>query len=212
MPIYIGVNGTARELKSKYIGVGNAARQLKSQYVGVGNVARQVFGGERNWKSLYFIDSSGKKYGQGYDTLDSETDSDSLIELTSVNPEGITFLPNDEITLSVSLCAGAEGISEVSFESSILTGMISMNYNDYLQNYYTTGYIKNNLTGTNIVSVDENIAADYYNLKGTLKVEKNIAIPSSITYKVTSESSDGAYAELYFAVKDGATANTYILL
>ena len=211
MPIYIGVNGTARELKSKYIGVGNAARQLKSQYVGVGNVARQVFGGERNWKSLYFIDSSGKKYGQGYDTLDQAIDSDSLIKLTSVNPEGITFLPNDEITLRIYFAPGAGGISKVSFESSILTGMISMNYNDYSQDYYTKGYIKNNLTGTDIVSLTPgNIPDEEIRLKGTLKVEKTISVPSSITYEVTSES--GAYAELYFAVKDGATANTYTLL
>ena len=44
---YIGVNGTARKIKSKYVGVGGVARKVKAAYVGVNGVARQWYAAEQ---------------------------------------------------------------------------------------------------------------------------------------------------------------------
>lgn len=60
MPIYIGVNNVAREVKNKYIGVSNVAREVKEEYVGVGNAARLVLGDERDFgKVIYTMSGSG---------------------------------------------------------------------------------------------------------------------------------------------------------
>ena len=44
--MYIGVDGTARQVKKIYTGVDNVARKVKKGYVGVGGVARPFFSAE----------------------------------------------------------------------------------------------------------------------------------------------------------------------
>lgn len=43
---YLGVDGTARKVKSTYVGVHGLARKVKKAYVGIGGVARPFFGGD----------------------------------------------------------------------------------------------------------------------------------------------------------------------
>lgn len=40
---YIGVDGTARKIRSLYVGVSGVARKIKKAYIGVGGVARLIF-------------------------------------------------------------------------------------------------------------------------------------------------------------------------
>lgn len=42
-PIYVGVNGKARQVKKMYVGVNGTAREVKAIYVGVNGRARKVF-------------------------------------------------------------------------------------------------------------------------------------------------------------------------
>ena len=42
-PIYVGVNGKARQVKKMYVGVNGKAREVKAIYVGVNGKARKVF-------------------------------------------------------------------------------------------------------------------------------------------------------------------------
>lgn len=65
MPIYLGVNGTAREIKEKYTGVGGVARSLKEQYLGVNGIARLVFGRQyTGWTATITEDNTGA-YSKG---------------------------------------------------------------------------------------------------------------------------------------------------
>ena len=82
---YVGVSGTARQVKKLYIGVNSVARKVKKLYVGVNGVARKVFGG-------------GLEY---YGTAENLTEKKKNLSATSVGTYAL--FSNGYITATLSL-------------------------------------------------------------------------------------------------------------